>query len=115
MEKFLDLILGTNDIPTYMAGLIFVILGMVLFYRTKIKKRDKNSSNTPRAFSLKFFLRDNLVDILFSLLAALMIMRFSTEFMGVEITMWYSFLLGVGSSKLVDMIVSYQSKARDNV
>lgn len=113
MKKFLDLILGTTDVPTYFAGFFFALIGMSFVYYLKIKKRNKSSNATPYSFSLKFFIQDNLVDLLFSIIGIFVSMRFSVEYAGVEVTMIYSLGLGILSSGIVDRIVAFSSKARD--
>jgi len=55
MEKFLNLILGTTDVPTYLAGLLIALIGVAFYYKGKIDKRDKASGNTPYCFSWRFF------------------------------------------------------------
>ena len=112
MNKFLNLILGTTDIPTYLAGLLFALIGLAFYYRSKIKKRDKGSPETPYQFSLKFFLRDNLSELIFSIMGIIMLMRFSVEYVGAEVTMIYSIGLGLIGPKVIDMIMEYQSGAR---
>ena len=112
MNKFLNLILGTTDVPTYLAGLFFALIGLAFYYRSKIKKRDKGSPETPYQFSLKFFLRDNLSELIFSIMGIIMLMRFSVEYVGAEVTMIYSIGLGLIGPKVIDMIMEYQSGAR---
>ena len=112
MNKFLNLILGTTDVPTYLAGLFFALIGLAFYYRSKIKKRDKDSPETPYQFSLKFFLRDNLSELIFSILGIILLMRFSVEYVGAEVTMIYSIGLGLIGPKVIDMIMEYQSGAR---
>ena len=53
MNKFLNLVLGTNDVPTYLTGLFFAMLGVGVILLLKTSKRDKESQNTPHAFSFK--------------------------------------------------------------
>ena len=67
MNKFLNLILGTTDVPTYLAGLFFALIGLAFYYRSKVKKRNANSAATPYEFSISFFLRDNLSELIFSI------------------------------------------------
>lgn len=31
MNKFLNLILGTTDVPTYLAGLLFALIGLAFY------------------------------------------------------------------------------------
>lgn len=112
MNKFLDLFFGTTDLPTYSAGLLMALIGLSFYFYGKIRKRDKDSENTPIKFSLLFFLRDNLIDIVFSLLAIFLSLRFSVEYAGVEVTMFYSLGIGWGLPKVISLMYDYQSKAR---
>jgi hypothetical protein len=113
MEKFLNLILGTTDLPTYFAGLLFALIGLAFYYRSKVKKRNALSADTPYSFSLKFFLRDNLSELIFSILGIILLMRFSVEYAGVETTMIYSLGLGLVGPKVIDMLYEYQQGARN--
>lgn len=113
MNKFLDLVLGTTDVPTYMAGFLFAIIGLMFSYYFKISKRDKYSSATPDKFKIGFFIQDNFVDVGFTLLAIIMLMRFSVEYAGTEVTMIYSFGLGVGATEAVKAIARFQAKSRE--
>lgn len=112
MEKFLNLILGTTDVPTYLAGLIFALIGLAFYFRGKVKERNILSTTTPFSFSLKFFFRDNLIDIVFSLLAIFLALRFSVEYAGVETTMFYSLGIGWALPKTITYMYSFQEKAR---
>jgi hypothetical protein len=112
MKKFILLVSGTNDIPTYAAGLLFAIFGLAFYYKSKVKKRNANSSATPYSFSLQFFMRDNISELIFSVFAILLLMRFSIEHMGVETTMLYSFGLGLAGPKAIDLLGSFQKGAR---
>lgn len=112
MEKFLSLVLGTTDVPTYLAGLFFALIGLCFYYKSKVAKRDKNSKNTPYVFSLQFFAQDNLVAMVFSLVAIFLALRFSVEYAGVEPTMFYSLGIGFGLPKFVNWLQKVQSNAR---
>ena len=112
MNKFLNLILGTTDVPTYMAGLLFALIGLAFYYRSKIKKRDKGSPETPYQFSLKFFLRDNLSELIFSILGIILLMRFSVEYAGAEVTMFYSLGIGWTLPTVIAKMQEFQSGAR---
>ena len=72
----------------------------------------KGSPETPYQFSIKFFLRDNLSELIFSILGIILLMRFSVEYVGEEVTMIYSIGLGLIGPKVIDMIMEYQSGAR---
>jgi hypothetical protein len=112
MNKFLNLILGTTDVPTYLAGLLFALIGLAFYFYGKVKNRNTLSSSTPYTFSLRFFTQDNFVDIVFSLLAIFLSLRFSVEYAGVEVTMIYSLGIGWGLPKTIAYMYSFQEKAR---
>jgi uncharacterized membrane protein len=112
MEKFLSLVLGTTDLSTYLAGLFFALIGLGFYYKNKVAKRNKNSKNTPYIFSLKFFGQDNLVEIVFSLVAIMLALRFSVEYAGVSPTMFYSLGIGFGLPKFVNWLQNVKAKAR---
>lgn len=105
--------LGTTDVPTYLAGLLFALIGLAFYYKGKIAKRDKASSSTPYYFSWKFFTQDNLVEIIFSLLAIFLALRFSVEYFGVDITMFYSLGIGWTLPKVIAFMYKIQDKARE--
>jgi hypothetical protein len=113
MNKFLNLILGTTDVQTYLAGLLFALSGLVFYYKGKIAKRDKTSQNTPYQFSLGFFTQDNLVELVFSLLAIFLALRFSVEYFGVDITMFFSLGVGWTLPKVIALMYKIQDKARE--
>lgn len=113
MTKFLNLILGTTDVPTYLAGLFFALIGLAFYYKDKIAKRDKASGNTPYYFSLSFFTQDNLVELVFSILAIFLTLRFSVEYFGVDITMFYALGIGWTLPKVIAFMYKIQDKARE--
>ncbi|MFV8347255.1 hypothetical protein [Flavobacterium sp. ZB4P13] len=112
MKQFLNLFFGTKDVPTYMAGLLFALIGLAFYYKGKISKRRKTSTSTPYRFSLWFFTQDNLVELVFSILAIFLALRFSVEYAGVEITMFYALGIGFGLPKFIGWLYKVQGKAR---
>lgn len=112
MDKFLNLILGTTDIPTYAAGLFFALIGLAFFYKRKLSKRNKVSRNTPYRFDLKFFTQDNLVELVFSIMGIFLALRFCVEYAGVKITMFYALGIGLGLPNVIAYLYSVQGKAR---
>lgn len=114
MDKFLNLLMGTSDIPTYCAALVWGLMGMFFVYLYKIKKRDKMSESTPYEFSIKFFITDTLANIIFSFLGLVSGLRFSIEMYGTEISMHYAFILGICLPDVIELISSTKLKAREN-
>lgn len=112
MNKFLNLITGTPDFPTWSAGLFFAVIGLSFYYYSKVKKRNADSLATPYNFSFKFFLRDNLSELIFSILGIMLLMRFSVEHLTPEATIIFALGLGLTGPKAIDMIMKYQAGAR---
>lgn len=111
MDKFLNLLTGTTDIPTYMAGFLFALIGLAFYHKGNIKK-GINAFGTPDKFSLRFFIQDNIVDMFFSVLGILILLRFSNEYADVEVTMIYAVGIGYSSTLAINKLFSIQSKAR---
>jgi hypothetical protein len=112
MNKFLNLVLGTNDIPTYMAALFFALLGVAIILLLKSNKRNKTSQNTPFLFSFKFLILDNLKEIILGFLLIIIALRFSVEYAGIELTMWYALGVGLSIQKLAGYISKLELSAR---
>lgn len=112
MEKFFYLLLGTNDVPTYLAGFFFALIGLFIHFRIKVKKRNVNSSSTPKEFDFNFFVKDNIIEVLFNVVLIFTAMRFCVEFMGTDLTMYMSFLIGFSISKIINKLIEINKNAR---
>lgn len=112
MKKFLDLLLGTNDVPTYLAALVFAIAGVVIVMIIKSKGRDVNSENTPEKFKWRFLIQDNLREIVLGFLLIILALRFSIEYAGEKLTMYYAFGVGAGLQKVASWISNIEKQAR---
>ena len=103
----------TNFFINFFFFYIKIFTYVTFFYKNKIAKRDKTSNNTPYQFSLGFFTQDNLVEIVFSLLAIFLALRFSVEYFGVDITMFYSLGIGWTLPRIIAVMYKIQDKARE--
>lgn len=112
MNKFEKLMLGTNDVPTYLAAFLFAMIGVLIILLLKSKKRNKTSLNTPFDFSIKFLIMDNLREILLGFLLIIIALRFSVEYAGVELTMWYALAVGTSLQKFAGYISQLEVSAR---
>jgi hypothetical protein len=112
MQKFITLITGTTDIPTYMAGLLFALIGLAFHFKAKVAKRNTHSRNTPYSFSGVFFIQDNLVELIFSVLTILLALRFSVEYAGTQITMFYALGIGLALPRSIAFVSKIQGTAR---
>lgn len=106
--NIINLLLGDVSINTYTACIIFALIGIIIRHGIVVKRGVKHSPHTSYKFSLPYWIHHNLYDkITVTLTSILMIfasVRFSIELFNVEVTMFYSFLLGLGFDYLVDKL-----------
>ncbi|MEN2415545.1 hypothetical protein [Flavobacterium mesophilum] len=112
MQKFIRLLLGTYDIPTYSAAFLFSMIGVLIILLLKSRKRNKTSLATPFRFSLRFLFLDNLREIMLGFLLIVIALRFSVEYAGVELTMWYALGVGLALQKIAGSISKLEESAR---
>lgn len=112
MDKYLELMLGTTDVPTYLAALTFALIGAILSLRRKANKRDELSNNTPIKFSWRFLLQDNFQQFFTGLLITFLAFRFSNEFYGQDVTMMFALGIGFGGNELAGLSEMFEKKAR---
>jgi hypothetical protein len=109
---FWEQILGIVPISTYLAGGIFIAIGILISWYLKSKKGQRTNINTPDSFSWKLFLFSKLprkvMSILVNVLIGFVIMRFSSEFFGMLLTMSFCFIAGL----TFDRIVIFVSKLK---
>ena len=112
MEKFLELVLGTTDVPTYAASFVFALIGAIVSLRFKARKRNKYSRYTPNDFSYKFLLLDNLQRFFTGVLLVFLAFRFTNEFLGKELTVWLAVFIGAGTDQIAGIFEKMQKLAR---
>lgn len=113
MDKFLELVLGGNDLPTYAAYFFFALIGAIISLRIKALDRDKYSINTPQKFSWSFLVQDNLLRLLTGFCLSFIAFRFSTELLGQDMTMWAAVLIGASTDRIAGLFENIQQKARE--
>lgn len=113
MDKFLELLLGRNDLPTYAAYFVFAAIGAIISLRVKAIKRDKHSEATPYRFSWRFLFQDNLMRLLTGFCLAFIAFRFSTELIGADMTMWAAVLIGASTDRIAGLFEKVQENARN--
>jgi hypothetical protein len=103
MKEFLKLVIGTDDVPLYAAMWFFSLAGIAISLLIDAKGRDKESERTPPAWSWNFFWSDNFRRLITTVLLVFIALRFSNELLGVDISLWASFLIGLGFDKLAEV------------
>lgn len=112
MNDFLSQLLGTTNVPTYLAGFVLAAIGALISLRLHAASRDKLSGNTPVKFSIRFFLLDNINRLFTGLLITFVAFRFTNEFLGAEFTMWSAFLIGLLNDRVAGLIGKLELMAR---
>lgn len=112
MNKFLEQMLGTNDVPTYLAWFVFAFIGAFTAILIRAKAKYKNSSNTPVKWSWSFLFKDNAINLLLGFLVTFIFLRFSQETLKVEPSAWIALLVGATNNELSLLFLKFSLKAR---
>lgn len=112
MEKFLENLLGTTDVPTYLSGFVLAFIGALVSLRLRAGKRDRLSPETPACFSWRFMIWDSLQRLSLGFLITFVAFRFTNELLGVQLTMWLAFIAGFLNDKIAGIIGKIELKAR---
>jgi hypothetical protein len=102
MKEFLQLVIGTEDLPMYCAEWFFAAVGVSISLLMEVRKRDVASVRSPEHFSWNFLFSDNARRIYLSVLLIFVALRFSNDLFGVQISLWLSLLIGLGFDKLAE-------------
>lgn len=108
MNDFLKLILGDQTKGSFLAYLLFAIIGIIIKLLYHVTQRDANSPNTPVAFSWKFMLTDNALRLFASLALSLFVViiciRFCNEILNTTLSPIVALLIGYGSDMLAERL-----------
>lgn len=96
MNELKQLLLGENDTVFYFAAFIFILIGTLITILFDAYARNKDSKRTPANWNWKFYWHDNAFRLSLNLLMAIMVIRFWKDITGLQLTMLYCFLLGLG-------------------
>lgn len=96
MDEFKTLLLGNNDIIFHITAFIFVLIGTLITILFDAYSRNKDSKRTPINWNWKFYWSDNAFRLFLNLLMAIMVIRFWQDITGLQLTMLYCFLIGIG-------------------
>lgn len=110
MEQFLLQLLGTTDLPTYLASFVFALIGAAIMTYFRVAKRDKQSVHTPDQFSFKFFVADNYVRFIIGFLITFLVFRFAEELMDKPLNMWMAVCAGAFNDELAKRFINQKPK-----
>jgi putative Mn2+ efflux pump MntP len=109
---FWEQILGTVPISTYLAGGVFIAIGILISWYFKSKKAQKTNPNTPTTFSWKLFfltkIPRKITSIIVGIIVGFVAMRFVTDILGLPLTMFICFVIGVTFDNIIVKISKLQ-------
>lgn len=106
-------LLGGMSLAYFFSTIIFILIGAFLNICLDVYNRDKNSDNTPVTFDIGFFWKDNWFRIALNLVIAFVAVRFFSDFFpGMQIGMFWAFVLGLLFDWMIVVIREVQYKAK---
>lgn len=113
MEKFLQELLGTTDVPTYSAWFILAFIGAMAAILVRAKLKYKESKSTPDQWSWIFLWKDNALNLLVGFLITFICLRFSNEVLKVQPTAWLACAIGAANNEFALLFIKASSKVRN--
>jgi len=106
-------ILGSLPFSTYLSAFFFAMLGLFLRHTIIVRKSIKKSSDTPNKFDFKYWFANNFMTklsvVLTNIVVIFIALRFSVDLFSVEVSMFFSFLLGLSIDLVFDKIRKLQN------
>lgn len=110
--KVTDYVFGELSLNKLIGGYIFVTIGLLIRWIIFTKKGVKKNERTPERFSLMFWIKDNLLPKLTSLLGMILltfiIFRFAEQYIGQVFSMAGALAVGLGWDYYVDKMKNLQ-------
>lgn len=108
MNEFLQNLTGGITAGKFAASFFFTLIGIFLSLMLSTTTRDPSSKRTPFCFSWDFFWSDNAKRIAKSVALTLLVIfvsiRFAKELLGMELTMIFSFGVGLGLDRIKEVL-----------
>lgn len=96
MNEFIsEIVLGGYTIIDALGYLWFFIIGYTIYGLNETNDRDKNSVNTPREWSWKFWIADNWKRYIVTILSTYVMFRFYIEIVGHEFSNFEALMMGL--------------------
>lgn len=75
MEQFVDQLLGQHTFAIWAAGIIWALMGIVAFKLFVVVKKSYSTPGFFKSWSWKVWFNENVLDIVFGILLALIVLR----------------------------------------
>lgn len=93
---------------SYVSAFIFSFFGMFIRWYVRTKSGILHNENSPHSFSFSYWIRDNILPKLTSILSTIIIifisLRFSVEIFSVPVSMLFAFLIGLSFDYVFEKI-----------
>jgi len=113
-SEITDNILGSLTLSTYISAFFFAGLGLFLHHTIVVKKGVRTSESTPMKFSWSFWFKNNFMTkmtvILTNIIVIYLMLRFSVDWVGMEVSMAFAFVVGLSIDWAYDLIRKLQKK-----
>ena len=111
-------LLGGLDLADYISAFLFAFVGLFLRHRLiVVRKAIKNNPDTPNKFNWAYWFKNNFMtklNVIWTNIAVIFVMlRFSFDWFGVEVSMVAAFVLGLSIDWAYDFIRKLQKKVPD--
>ena len=94
-EFIMETILGGYTMIDALGYLWFFLIGYTIYGLNETSERDKQSKNTPKEWSWKFWLNDNWKRYLVTILSTYIMFRFYVEIVGHEFSNFEALMMGM--------------------
>lgn len=114
-QNLIQNLLGPLSLADLLSTIIFILIGATLNIALDVATRDRQSTNTPEAFSFRFFWRDNRLRIAINIALAILTARFLPDLTGLTLTMFWAFALGLVFDWLLIAYREIQYRLRNQI
>mgnify|MGYP001009136545 CR=1 FL=1 len=109
-QDFLNELLGGIAVVPFVVAVFYAFVGATLNLLIHSNKRDIDSPNSPKNYSYQFLFRDNWKRIAIGIILILIVIRFSQEMIGQQLTMYLAFIIGFSVDRLAGLIKKIDNK-----
>ena len=102
--SYAELIFGVADIKLIAVGFLYLNIGILLAALVGTTTREPNSDRTPFRFSWRFFVSDNWLRWVKSILFGVVALRFSQEILGSSATSYTALMIGFSIDSIIMLI-----------
>lgn len=113
-NEIMDNIMGALSLGTYISAFFFAGLGLFLRHAIIVRKAVKTNPDTPQKFNFQYWFKNNFMTkmtvVLTNIVVIFLMLRFSVEWVGMEVSMAFAFIVGLSIDWAYDIIRKMQKK-----